>query len=178
MKNLLKLSLCLVAFLSLSDSLSAQTVGQGAWMVGGSAGFRSINYKDSDLSVTQIDLSPNLGYFIADDLAIGVNFRLTSTSTDGNSTTDFGLGPFVRYYFASALFAQLGADLGIGDNEFTDLELGVGYSWFVDNSVAIEPKLFVRLHNVKDTNPVDFDATIFGLSVGVQAFANHEHMAN
>ncbi len=173
MKNLLKLSFILVGFLILSQSISAQAVNQGAWMVGGSAGFRSENFKDSDVSITTIDLSPNLGYFIADDLAIGLALNLNSTSIDGNSSTDFGLGPFVRLYFADAIFAQVGASLGLGDNEFTDFEIGLGYSWFVDNSVAIEPKLYYRIHNVKDVVPaVEFDSSIFGLSIGIQAFVD------
>ncbi len=177
MKTLIKLTVYSVIFLSMSQMLTAQTVGQGAWMLGGSAGFRSENFKDSDVSITTIDFSPNIGYFIADDLAIGLALGLNSTSIDGNSSTDFGLGPFVRFYFADAIFGQVGASLGLGDDEFTDIELGIGYSWFVDNSVAIEPKLFYRIHNVKDVVPaVAFDSSIFGLSIGIQAFANHDHV--
>lgn len=172
MKNLVKISLSLITFLCLSQALSAQAVNQGAWMVGGTAGFRSESVKDSDVSVTTIDLSPNLGYFIADDLAIGLSLNLTSLSVDGNSSTNFGLGPFVRFYFADAIFAQLGANLGLGDADFVDLELGIGYSWFVDNSVAIEPKLFYRLHNVGDDVIDDFDSSVFGLSIGIQAFVD------
>lgn len=141
-------------------------------MLGGTAGFRSESVKDSDVSVTTIDVSPNLGYFIADDLAIGLSLNLSSVSVDGNSSTDFGLGPFIRFYFADAIFAQVGANLGLGDREFVDLELGIGYSWFVDNSVAIEPKLFYRLHNVGDDVLDDFDSSVFGLSIGIQAFVD------
>lgn len=172
MKNLVKFTFTLISFLCLSQAVSAQAVNQGAWMVGGSGGFRSTNFKDSDVSVTTIDLSPNLGYFIADDLAIGLALNLSSTSVDGESSTDFGLGPFIRFYFADAIFAEVGANLGLGDAEFTDIQLALGYSWFVDNSVAIEPKLFYRIHNVDDLNPVDFDASIFGLAIGIQAFVD------
>jgi hypothetical protein len=172
MKNLVKITLSLVAFLCLSQVVSAQAVNQGAWMLGGTAGFRSESVKDSDVSVTTIDVSPNLGYFIADDLAIGLSLNLSSVSVDGNSSTDFGLGPFIRFYFADAIFAQVGANLGLGDREFTDLELGLGYSWFVDNSVAIEPKLFYRIHGVGDDVVGDFDSSVFGLSIGIQAFVD------
>ena len=172
MKNLVKFTFTLIGFLCLSQTISAQAVNQGAWMVGGSGGFQSTNFKDSDLSVTTINLSPNLGYFIADDLAIGLALNLESVSIDGESSTNFGLGPFIRFYFADAIFAQVGANLGLGDAEFTDIEIGLGYSWFVDNSVAIEPKLFYRIHNVDDENPIDFDASVFGLSIGIQAFVD------
>ena len=138
-------------------------------MVGGSAGFQSFKFKDADESTTIIDLSPNLGYFIADDLAIGLGLNLTSVSPGGGeSFTDFGLGPFVRFYFADAIFAQAGVNLGLGDSEFTEFQVGVGYSWFIDNSVAIEPMLFYNSHSEDGDT---FDASTFGLSIGVQAFA-------
>ena len=136
-------------------------------MLGGTAGFRSETYKDADISVTTIDVSPNLGYFIADDLAIGLALTLNSTSIEDESSTLFGLGPFVRFYFADAIFAQAGVNLGLGDAEFTEFNVGVGYSWFVDNSVAIEPMLFYRSVGVDDPG---VDSSIFGLSIGVQAF--------
>lgn len=172
MKNLLTLALA-IGFFGLSQTISAQAVNQGAWMVGGSAGFSSQKFKDADESTTIINLSPNLGYFIADDLAIGLGVDLTSVSFDGESSTDFGLGPFVRFYFADAIFAQAGVNLGLGDNEFTEFQVGVGYSWFVGNDVAIEPILFYNSHSVDG----DFgDYSVFGLGIGVQAFAHRDGM--
>src|SRR5688572_7664355 len=105
MKNLIKMVLTIVGTLLFTNVIIGQTVGQGAWMLGGTAGFRSVSPKsDSDLitSNTTIEFSPNVGYFIADDLAIGLSLTLRSESnpdfldaTD-DSSTDFGLGPFVR----------------------------------------------------------------------------------
>jgi hypothetical protein len=170
MKNLVKFTFTLISFLALSQ-LSAQAVNQGAWMVGGSAGFTSSKVKDADESSTRIWVNPNLGYFIADDLAIGLGLNINSLSPAGTdeSFTDFGLGPFVRFYFADAIFAQAGVNLGLGDAEFTEFQVGVGYSWFIDNSVAVEPMLFYNSHSVDG----DFgDFSTFGLSIGIQAFAN------
>ncbi len=169
MKNLVKITLSFVAFLCLSQTISAQAVNQGAWMVGGNAGFTSSKEKDADESTTTIFLNPNLGYFIADDLAIGLGVGLTSRSFGDFDETLFGLGPFVRFYFADAIFAQAGLNLGLGDDEFTEFQVGVGYSWFVDNSVAIEPMLFYNSHSVDDPG-VDFST--FGLSIGIQAFVD------
>ena len=170
MKNLVKFTLALISVLCFSQAVSAQAVNQGAWMVGGSAGFQSIKVKDADESTTFFNLSPNLGYFIADDLAIGLALNLSSISpAGGESSTDFGLGPFIRFYFADAIFAQAGVNLGLGDNEFTEFQVGVGYSWFVDNSVAIEPVLFYTNHGEDGDF---FDYSVFGLSIGIQAFAN------
>lgn len=188
MKNLVKFTLSLIAFLCLSQVISAQAVNQGAWMVGGSGGFRSESPKadfDGSTSNTRIELSPNLGYFIADDLGIGLQFNYFNESNpffdeDDESLSEFSVGPFIRYYFADALFGQIGVNLGLTDHEhtvdfddsFTDLEIGVGYSWFVDNAVAIEPKLYYRIHAVKgaDNDGDAEDSSIIGLSIGIQAF--------
>lgn len=163
MKNLVKITLTIMAFMGLSQAVSAQAVNQGAWMLGGSASFTSTSFKDIDGSTTTFILNPNIGYFIADDLAIGLGVAVSSF----NDNTDFGVGPFVRFYFADAIFAQAGIDLGLGDNEFTKFQVGVGYSWFLDNSVAIEPMLFYRSNSVPDPG---FDSSVIGLSIGVQAF--------
>ena len=174
MKNLMKFLLTITVCLTLAQIVSAQTVGQGAWMVGGSAGFLSQKVKDADESSTWITFQPNLGYFIADDLAIGLSLNLTSFSPAGSdeSSTDFGLGPFVRFYFVENIFAQAGVNLGLGDAEFTEFQVGVGYSWFLNDGVAIEPMLFYNSHSV-DGDIGDFST--FGLLIGIQAFANHEH---
>ncbi len=187
MKNLVKITFTFITFLCLSQVTSAQAVNQGAWMLGGTAGFQSDNPKPDDGETnTTIDLSPNIGYFIGDNLGLGVALRFRSQSAeDGiqdNSTTEFAIGPFIRYYFADAIFAQLGANLGLSDDDstiefdegFTELELGVGYSFFVDNSVAIEPKLFYRINNVKGSDSLEDlgDFSTIGLSIGIQAFVD------
>ena len=169
MKNLVKFTLSLVTFLCLSQVISAQAVNQGAWMLGGSAGFQSESLKDVDGSETTIFLNPNVGYFIADDLAIGLNVGFTSISSDAFDASFFSLGPFVRFYFADAIFAQAGVNLGLGDDEFTEFQVGVGYSWFVDNSVAIEPMIYYRSHGVDDPG---IDSSVIGLSIGIQAFVD------
>src|SRR5688500_465583 len=113
MKNLVKITLPLVSVLLLSQAVSSPAVNQGEWMVGGSAGFQSQSYKDVDGSSTTIFLNPNLGYFIADDLAIGLAVGFTSVSDDVVDASYFSLGPFVRFYFADAIFAQAGVNLGL-----------------------------------------------------------------
>lgn len=160
-------TLSLVAFVCLAQLVSAQTVNQGAWMIGGSAGFTSINPKEGDESTSVLDISPNVGYYIADDLAIGLGISFTSVSIDGNSNSTTSLSPFVRYYVTNPIFLQVGADLGLDDGAGTAIGASVGYSWFLNNSVAIEPALFFQSYNEDGDF---FDYTAFGLSIGVQAF--------
>jgi len=85
---------------------------KGNWLVGGNGKFSSYTSQYSGIgysneaSYTQIDLSPNIGYFVADKLAFGL--RPTLSSIKGEVTTPGGgytnvqrywIGPFGRYYF-------------------------------------------------------------------------------
>lgn len=172
MKMITKSMFTLLAFVCITQVMTAQTVGKGAWMVGGSAGFSSTKVKNADFSTTRIDLNPNLGYFFADDLALGLALDFNSTSVDGNSSSTFGLGPFVRYYVTNPIFIQVGANLGLNDGAGTSFGAKVGYSWFLNDAVAIEPALFFTSYN-NDGDLSDYSQ--FGLSIGVQAFTHHDH---
>ena len=183
MKTFWKTTLVVTTLLSFNYGLSAQTVGEGAWMIGGSAGFNSIKYADDDNSTTLFNLSPNLGYFIIDDLAIGLRASLYSESYDGDSESQFGIGPWARFYVVNNLFAQGGIDFGPSQFDLfswfsgegsTNIHLGVGYSWFLNNSVAIEPILLFNSFT-GDEDLEEGDYTRFGLNISVQAFLHHEH---
>ena len=167
MKNLLTIVLASFGILFVSQTASAQTVGKGAWMVGGSAGFNIQSIEDVDDSQTTIYLDPTLGYFIADDLAIGLHLGFSSTSFGGESTSNFGLGPFVRYYVVDPIFIQAFVDLDLSDDGGDPVfGASVGYSWFLNDGLAIEPALYFNTGN---------SVTNFGLSIGIQGFANHTH---
>lgn len=154
-----------------SQQTIAQSVYSGTWMIGGSAQFSSTKIKNSDGATTSLDLSPNLGLFVIDDLAVGLGISFMSTSAGGNTNSSFGLGPFVRYYITDPVFVQGGVDLGLDDESATTFGLSIGYSWFIDNTLAIEPSLFFSSVNYEGENA---DATIFGLSIGIQAFAGND----
>ncbi len=171
MKNLLTIVLASFGILCLTQTASAQTVGQGAWMVGGSAALDITKFKDADESITAITFNPNLGYFIADDLAIGLGISVIDNGIDGQDAF-FGVGPFVRYYVTNPIFIQVGADIGLNEGAGIGFGAKVGYSWFLNDGVAIEPALYFQsVGNDGDA----FDYSSFGLSIGVQGFANHTH---
>ena len=175
MKLFTKTTIAFTVFVCLTQILSAQTVGKGAWMLGGTAGFSSQKYKDADESITRFNISPDLGYFFADDLAIGLDVAYSNTDFGSTSTSLFSVGPFIRYYLVDPIFLEVDANFGLGDLEFTEYGVAVGYSWFINSSVSIEPKLYYRIHNVDDNNTIDFDSNTFGLAISVQAFLNHDH---
>jgi len=55
------------------------------------------------------------------------------------------------------------------DEGSTTLNLGVGYSWFLNNAVAIEPMVQYNIYSAADDG-VFSDYSRFGFNIGVQAF--------
>jgi len=176
--KLISKTILLLVIMGCTRFMVAQTVNQGAWMIGGSAGFSSEKVKDADASTTTINITPNLAYYLIDDLALGVRLNFISQSYDGESDSNFGFGPYVRYYITDPIFVQAGYDIEAAALDLNSLfnadgsstiHLGVGYSWFLNNSIAIEPLLYYDIYNGDEDN-FDADLSRFGLNIGVQAF--------
>src|SRR4051794_36285964 len=103
---------CLIAVLA-----NAQ-FKQGTMLVGGSFGISIVTDKNKTDNVTTVNgtttsfaLSPQFGYFVIDNLAIGGNLDLElsrykqKAGNDFNSTgSQFSFGPFIRYYFQPGIF--------------------------------------------------------------------------
>src|SRR5262245_31900026 len=112
-------------FLLVSSKAMFAQVDQGQWMVGGSAGFDHASQGDNKM--TTISLAPNLGYFVINQLAVGLRPEFsyhktktkTITGTATSSSTDWSLAPFVRYYFMPS---------GEKINVFGDASYGFGSS--------------------------------------------------
>ena len=107
--------LLFISFLSFTNMALCQ-LDKGTWLIGGSGSFQSnkrdfivgqdiVLYKDIDVA-----LSPSVGYFIIDKLAIGIKPSFSWSKSDyvrtisGNVSGGKGnnswlyLGPFGRYY--------------------------------------------------------------------------------
>ena len=73
---------------------NAQTEKQD-WMVGGSI---RLNTSKNN---TEVAFEPNAGMFVINNLAVGGNLMLDYSKTGNTKVTNFGLGPFARYYFTN-----------------------------------------------------------------------------
>lgn len=98
-----------------------------------SLGFSSIKYKsdegDSDGDkMTNFGLIPEVGYFVIDDLAVGLDINVSYTSSkseegDKSSTSYMAAGPFVRYYFPMTKvspFIELNSSFGKHVDKYED----------------------------------------------------------
>ncbi len=118
-----KTLLLLPVFLPMLCPVLAQT-DQGSWLMGGSAG---LDYTvQSSSRIFNVSLSPQTGYFVADNFAVGLRLPLGLQSnftrnmgTGGVRTENrmltyrVGIGPFVRYYFGKSAirpFVNAGTD--------------------------------------------------------------------
>ncbi len=165
------------AMLSCATFTFAQTE-KGNMLLGGTAGF-NVQFEKPD-NIVKIDISPELGFFVTNNLAFGGAINLGTTKSGDFSITTYGISPFGRYYFGTGMtriflhgqfgFAGATFDFG-GDKESTTgsaLLVGPGVSFFLNKHVAIEGVLgYTKQFG-------DLDASDLGLRFGVQAYLGGE----
>jgi len=105
MQKVILLSLYL-SFYSLNANCQ---IDKSNWLIGGNGNFSSLkeydNLNNKISTAKYMLLSTNVGYFLFDKLAAGIRLRFSyqkSTfpgATYANSYSEFGVGPFVRYYY-------------------------------------------------------------------------------
>jgi hypothetical protein len=170
----------LIAALSAISFAGFSQTSKGTWLVGGTAGFTSSKYGDAKMS--SINFSPNAGYFLINNLAVGLDVQVGSeTSNSGVSgasdykTSSTFFGPNVRYYFTS--LGKNAKLFGSGQYAFgstkdgsdkisaTAWGLSAGPAFFLNKNVALEVTVGYSSAKVKDdTNSTNS----FGIRAGFQ----------
>lgn len=107
--------------------LSNAQMTKGDWVVSGNTGFGFNNVTTTVKAggesadgpkVSTFSITPSVGYFVIDKLAVGIDLGLTSATTkyEGTktTTTSFSVMPTATYYFAndSKFIPFLGAGIG------------------------------------------------------------------
>jgi hypothetical protein len=117
----------------MSAAANAQTE-KGTVLLGGDVAFTSVE------STSAFSLAPNVGFFVANNFAVGGQFSLYTSE----GYTSWGVGPFARYYFSKNQNGKpfVGASLLIGGDDNTDTQVGfgakAGYALFLNKSIALE----------------------------------------
>lgn len=158
MKKILLSAIAVMAFGFANAQESTGTVGfkQGDIFATGSIGYGS--EKTGDFKTNQFNFSPKAGFFVTDNIAIGVQLGYTSSTEeqpgegDVNSNT-FEVGAFGRYYFTPArnfsFFGQLSLGYATqktdqdgvpGESKSNGVNVGLapGISYFVSEHIALE----------------------------------------
>lgn len=116
-------------------SFSSGEFGGGSGIL--TLGYTSVNYKSDRDGYTEPDpdkelnlnLIPKVGYFVLDNLAVGVDFVTGYSKYDDGSwdyetsTTLLGFGPFARYYVPSGYvmpFVEIGGAYALAKSKFKD----------------------------------------------------------
>lgn len=161
--------LFIVALAFCSVSLLHAQLNKGQWLVGGSAGFSTSSYDAGNVSDkgTKVQLSPGVGYFVFNKLALGLRAAINyshdvekfgvPTNNFDTKSSGLGLTPYVRYYFLpKANRINLLADVSYSDinTKLTTLvsdlpnssvttnqhalTFAAGPAFFIDRHVALE----------------------------------------
>ncbi len=159
-----KYYLFLIPFLfALALTASAQTQ-KGALLLGGAGSF---NFEKNFLKQYQASLSPRVGYFVANNLAVGLGLEMTYSKIKSDQYNRYGyppyhirslsagISPFVRYYIGNSstrFFAQAAPSFSrswsnrtvtseqtISDaTNFISASGGVGVVHFITEQVGLE----------------------------------------
>lgn len=187
----MKKIITVIAFALVCSGAFAQ-FNQGRYLVGGSLGLSTYTrtLKDDNTSTKvskgiNFSLSPDAGYFIMDNLAVGAGLTLGVSTGKGigdddskGSSTTFLISPFVRYYLEQGIFFQAQVDAGSRTSKYkqdgsnttnTDTNglfnwgLGAGYAYFLNDYVAVEPMVGFQMQTEKYSDPdyKDIDSGLF-----------------
>lgn len=128
--------------------------GEGDIFVEGNIGFNSTNDKNSDTKTNAFNFSPKAGYFITDDIAIGLDLGFGSSKaevagTEVDKNSEFGIGVFGRYYFLDLgarfkTYAEVGLGFNSGKEGVAEFKYsgfgagaGLGINYFVTENFAL-----------------------------------------
>lgn len=129
----------LLLFISFAATAHAQLIDKGTLMAGGNLTFNTNKGNKTFI------LNPMLGYFFADNFALGTSVSYSSVS----KLSAFSIGPFARYYTNFGLFAHSGLNFEHQENaekeNNLDFLIGLGYAAFLNDNVALEPVFTVHL---------------------------------
>lgn len=166
-----------LAILLFTMTTNAQ-ITKGNWMVGGDGSFSNSKATNSTGiigSSNGVGISPNIGYFFTDKLAVGIRASFNYGKTSGGpSSIGFGGSPFVRYYFLKPeklvnvfIDANYGYTLSKTDGrEETgrSYNLKAGPVVYFNSSVGLE----LTLNYNKSFSPDDYVYQYFYVGLGFQ----------
>jgi outer membrane protein len=190
MKKILILSFTMIMF---APVLWAQTT-KGSIALGGGFGINSSKnenaYGNSDYTSSSFQFRPMGGFFVADNLEVGLQVGVTSGKTeyegfDPTKTSSLSAGPYARYYkFTSnerfAFTGQVGVSFGSGKTTFLDNEtktgsVGVtiapGFTYFISDKWGLDFQLDLLSFSSYDPNKDVDDNNQTSLSFGFDTFS-------
>lgn len=181
----MKRLLTVVAILAAFTNVSFSQTEKGKIFVAGSSNLSFTSQKakwkndgetiGDDESITQFNIKPSVGYFIANNFAIALSFSYERKKEEDNMDRTFLVGPMVRYYFMqSNIKPYVQGDLMFGSykNEVEESmdfkgsvfgwDLGGGVAFFMNDYVSIDLGLGYTSASIKPDVEDDMYSSVFG----------------
>lgn len=164
---------------------------KGTYFAGGSIYIDSRTDKIGTNKSTSFttSINPKGGYFIKDNIAVGAELGISTSSTDVKpssisttaSTNSYGLILLGRYYFKNNFFAEVAPGFGTSTTEqksfgitnkikssFYGARIGAGYAFFLGKNIAVEPTLNYRWENYKPKGASsNYKQTVSSIFLGI-----------
>lgn len=174
----------------LASAQNSESYNKGKKVIG--ADFSGSYSNDGNYEFLTASTTPEFGYFIHNNLALGVTMNLEYLYQMGYTRVN-GLqslvGPFAKYYFNNGIFASVNVCILYGlqksesptitfaNYKSTDLGYsispGIGYAYFLANNVALESCIQYNMLNYttkKDGISSNNSDNSFGLKIGFRVF--------
>jgi hypothetical protein len=164
MRRLHLVLLLVVAATTVKGQIEKKTVYLGATS---NMSLLGITTGPNSSSTTYFNISPQVGYFFADNFLLGAD--LSYSANAGINQTTVGL--FTRYYIKGKVFLGGGYSSSSfsGGNSVGLFNLEGGYAAFITRNIAVEPALVFT----KGTGDAS-NYTTFGLRVGFSLYINRK----
>lgn len=180
------LFICLMFFPTIILSQIEKPIKKGNILIGG--GLNSSYYKNQDdkdksdsYKSISFNVSPSVGYFIVDNLSLGISTQFYYNKIWGVinfENKQSGIGPFVKYYFNNGFFSTLSfyysttsAIFNFKSNYMISPELG--YAFFINSKVSLELSLnyqYTKYLNTPNHYHSDNKEVVIYFNVGFRQF--------
>jgi len=174
-----RLIVVFIVALAMVATASAQDVFEkGNITMGGSASFTMSSgdlYENADGDgSSSFGFYPSAGYFVMDNLSVGLGIGFDSYSRGDYSSGGMSFGPHVHYYLAQMgpgnPFGHLGYTMGSRKwdpgtansvetkESFSTLSLGAGYIYFLNDKVGVTGALIYEMDSETQKEPTELDS--------------------
>ncbi len=161
------------------NSIALCQIEKNTWMIGGT-GNAGVYYTGFGNNLAyNLQLQASLGYFVTDNLALGITPGFLLIGNNNSSFYNVILPVFSRYYFniskRISLFPELNGGLGFSSNVNSKpsylFNAGLGASFWINSSVAFEPKFEYSIYDPNEITPW-VNKKIPLLKLGFQIYLN------
>ena len=168
----------LITVFTISALFCSAQISKGTILAGASSNLGLSNYKpDGGISTTYFNLNAKGGYFIIDNLAVGLNMGINREDRTNYTNAQSLIGLFGRYYINGKIITGLG--LGVVNNRldinnnttksnYSRVTLTGGYAIFIGQVIAVEPTLNINIDGGNNKG------VGLGLAVGFTLFLNRK----